>query len=206
MDRQSPRPDILVYDLGKVLVEFDWMIVVNRLAEKTGKTISDFQQLLTNPKLLLDYESGKLTTQQFFKRVQEMIGYEDTLDSFKQDFGDMFTENTQMTDLQKQIRSSGTPTFILSNTNEIAIDFIKKKFPFFGNFDGYIYSYVEMSMKPEEKIYRAIERISGKSGHQIAFIDDNQANVEGAKVLGWTAHQHTSYESTKDFFKSIGLL
>ncbi len=206
MQSQLHPPEILVYDLGNVLVDFDWMIVIKRLAQKTGKTISDFQQLLTNPKLLYDYEAGEITTQEFFNRVQNLIGYPNSLDDFRYDFGDMFTEAIQMTQLQKKIRASGIPTFILSNTNEIAIDFIKDKFPFFGNFDGYVFSYEEKSMKPNVSIYRAIEKISGKSGNQIAFIDDNIENIEGAIQLGWSAQQHVSFESTKDFFRNLGLI
>ena len=103
MQSQLHPPEILVYDLGNVLVDFDWMIVIKRLAQKTGKTISDFQQLLTNPKLLYDYEAGEITTQEFFNRVQNLIGYPNSLDDFRYDFGDMFTEAIQMTQLQKKI-------------------------------------------------------------------------------------------------------
>ena len=68
------------------------------------------------------------------------------------------------------------------------------------------FSYEEKSMKPNVSIYRAIEKISGKSGNQIAFIDDNIENIEGAIQLGWSAQQHVSFESTKDFFRNLGLI
>lgn len=39
-------------------------------------------------------------------------------------------------------------------------------------FEGYVISYQERSFKPEEAIYRAVERLTGLQGEQLLFIDD----------------------------------
>lgn len=206
MEKPAKPATVMVFDLGKVLVNFDWMIVINKFSKRTGKSLADFQQLLSNPQLLLDYETGLITSSEFYQRVRDLLGYQESMDTFKEDFCDMFTEIPAMTSLQKSIREHGIPTYILSNTNELAIEFIESHFPFFKNFDGYIYSYAEKSMKPEPAIYLAMENLCGTSGSDILFLDDNQANVDGARALGWQAYLHTSPESSAQIIKDAGLL
>ncbi len=46
-----------------------------------------------------------------------------------------------MTALQAALRANRIPTCVFSNTNGLAIDHIRLRFPFFANFDHYILSY-----------------------------------------------------------------
>ncbi len=196
----------MVFDLGKVLVDFDWMIVADRLARRSGKTLADFQPLIADPSLLLDYESGRYSSLEFYDKVRDLLGYSGSFEDFHGDFGDMFTEIPEMVEVSRRIRQSGIPTWILSNTNEIAIETIRRQFPFFADFDGYVYSYEVQSMKPDSAIYRALEDQTGVSGSAVIFIDDNAANIEGARQLGWTAMHHTDHENTVRFLKESGVL
>jgi HAD superfamily hydrolase (TIGR01509 family) len=81
--------------------------------------------------------------------------------------------------LQAALRADGIPTYIFSNTNGIAIGHIRRRFPFFSRFDGYILSYEVGAMKPSEKIYAAVERATGHAGEAIVYLDDRAENVEG---------------------------
>ncbi len=55
--------------------------------------------------------------------------------------------------LHAELRGRGVPTYIFSNTNDLAIEHIRRNFPFFKNFVGYIYSYEIGAMKPDARIY-----------------------------------------------------
>ena len=50
------------------------------------------------------------------------------------------------------------------------------------------------SVKPEEKIYRAVEEASGFSTKEHFYIDDIQEYVDAAKILGWDAVLFESYD------------
>ena len=54
-----------------------------------------------------------------------------------------------MIQLHAALRQQGIPTYIFSNTNELAVSHIRRTFPFFANFDGYILSYEHGAMKPD---------------------------------------------------------
>lgn len=206
MESMKADGKIMVFDLGKVLVDFNWMIVVARMAERSGKSLAAFEPLIANPELLLTYETGLISSREFYEKARELLGYPEDYSNFCSDFGDMFSELTPMVEVNRSIRKNGIPTYILSNTNEIAIETIKDQFPFFSEFDGYIYSYIEKAMKPDPAIYKALEKLAGKSPAQIVFIDDNAANIEAAIALGWAAHRHTDHDETVGFLKSQGML
>lgn len=55
-------------------------------------------------------------------------------------------------------------------------------------FEGYVISYQERSFKPEEAIYRAVERLTGLQGEQLLFIDDkvNKRRALPSASIGFT--------------------
>ena len=67
-----------------------------------------------------------------------------------------------MVQLQAALRQRGLPTYVFSNTNELAAEHIRRNFPFYANFDGYILSYEHGAMKPDARLYEVVERQSGR--------------------------------------------
>lgn len=60
-----------------------------------------------------------------------------------------------------------------------------------------------LAAKPDPKIYRVLEnRAQVAEGHPPIFIDDRPTNVEAANRLGWLAHQHTDWTTTRQFLMS----
>jgi hypothetical protein len=55
-------PKAVVFDLGKVLLDFDYRIAGRKLALHSDRTEQDFTDLLLHTPLLLEYETGQLTT------------------------------------------------------------------------------------------------------------------------------------------------
>jgi FMN phosphatase YigB (HAD superfamily) len=118
-------------------------------------------------------------------------------------FGDIFTELPEMIALHAELRACGVPTFILSNTNDIAISHIRRRFPFFANFDGYVFSYECAALKPHARIYEITEQRTGCRGAEILFLDDKPENVEAAAQRGWQTICHASAEASGAKVRSI---
>lgn len=186
----------VVFDLGKVLVDFDYGIAARTLARQSKASADEIRALIDQSPLLLRYESAQMTTQQFFTAVREQIGFEGRFEEFAAAFGDIFTEIPAMTQLHAELRERGFPTFILSNTNEIAVTHIRRNFPFFANFADYIFSYEHNVLKPQERIYEITEQCSGRRGPEIVFLDDKPENVEAAARRGWRTICHRSPEES----------
>ncbi len=179
------KPEIVVFDLGKVLVDFDYSIAVSRIAGLSARPPAEVEHFFFHSPLLVDYESGRVTREEFFEETRQTVGFRGTLDEFGRFFADIFTEIPPMIELHAELRQRGLKTYIFSNTNDLAVEHIRRNFPFFGNFDGYIYSYEVCAMKPEVKIYEALEQLTKRRNAEIIYLDDRPENVAGGVARGW---------------------
>src|SRR5262249_23514140 len=150
------------FDLGKVLLDFDYSIAARRIAARSRVTDSEVRRAIDSSPLLNRYEKGALSREQFFQEVRVFSGLGGRLEECSQYFGDIFTPIGAMVDLHARLIRRPMPTYIFSNTNDLAIDHIQRQFPFFQNFSGYILSYKHGVMKPDAKLYQMVERMTGR--------------------------------------------
>lgn len=61
---------------------------------------------------------------------------------------------------------------------------VTKKNKFFELFDGGVVSYAEKLIKPEEEIYKIILDRYKLNPSETIFVDDVEANIEGANKVG----------------------
>ncbi len=181
-------PEVVVFDLGKVLLDFDYGIAAAKIAPRSRFTPQQIRQLVEQTPLLHRFETGLLTNEQFYGEVCAACGYSGTLDDFCGAFADIFSEIKSMTVMQAALRAHGVPTYVFSNTNGLAVAHIRKNFPFYGNFDAYVCSYEHGAMKPDAKIYEVVEHVTGRrGGSQIVYLDDRVENFEAGLARGWRA-------------------
>src|SRR5688572_26283648 len=195
----------VVFDLGKVLVDFDYGVAARALAARSRVPVEEVRHVIDQSALLVTYEMGKLATKLFYNQVCEATGFCGDIDEFGRLFGDIFTPIDDMIDSHAKLRAAGVATYIFSNTNELAVAHIRGTFPFFSNFDGYIYSFEEGAMKPSAAIYEAVERKTGQSGDGILYIDDRLENVETGRRRGWRVIHHQNAVATRKAVAAAGL-
>jgi putative hydrolase of the HAD superfamily len=101
--------------------------------------------------------------------------------------------------------------FLLSNTNEMHIEYVQKNVSFFGEFkscfDGFYLSHEIGIRKPDQHIYDYVLKQNDLNPHECLFIDDTRENIEAAKVLGihtWNIDE--TQEDVVDLFSIKSLL
>jgi HAD superfamily hydrolase (TIGR01509 family) len=188
---------VFIFDLGKVLVDFDYSIAAKKIAARSTKAPVDLHAFLGASPLLVDYESGRLTRQMFYQAICEAIGYRGDLAEFSSAFAEIFSEMPGTIALHAELRRRGFKTYIFSNTNDLAIEHVRRNFPFFQNFDGYIFSYEVGAMKPDAPIYEAMEKMCGRRGADLIYLDDRAENIAAGVARGWRAILHESPEKTR---------
>jgi len=196
---------VIVFDLGKVLVDFDYSIAARRVAARSTQPPENLDAFLSSSRALVDFETGAITRQEFFDQVRSAAGFQGDLREFGDMFADIFTEMPPMIALQAGLRRHGHKTYIFSNTNDLAIEHIRRNFPFFQNFDGYIYSYEVKAMKPEAPIYEALERMTGRRGADLVYLDDRAENIAAGAARGWRAILHETPERTQAALRRAGI-
>jgi len=202
----SQKPSVVVFDLGKVLVDFDYTIAAKKIASKGKLMAEKIYEFIALSPLLLKYETGLISREDFFGSVCEATGYCGDIEEFGSFFADIFTPIDPMVELHTALRQARIPTYIFSNTNDLAISHIRKNFPFFNNFDGYILSYEVGAMKPDAKIYEALEKMAGKRGPDVLYLDDRLENVSAGAARGWQVILQETPEKTLEAIRKLGLL
>jgi HAD superfamily hydrolase (TIGR01509 family) len=201
-----PIPQAVVFDLGKVLVDFDYAITARNLVAHCKITITELQHLIDQSTLLHRYETGHITTHQFYDEVKAATGYGKTFEEFCDVFGDIFTPIEEMIELHAMLRAHHIPTYIFSNTNELAVRHIRRHFPFFTQFNDHVFSYEHRSMKPHSRLYEVVEQVSGRKGKSLCYIDDRPENIAAGEERGWRAVLHENPAKTIAAVKATGIL
>ncbi len=200
------KPAIVVFDLGKVLVDFDYSLAGRRIATNASRSPAEVQAVLDHSPLLYRFETGLMSREEFYETVREQTGFRGSLQEFCNYFADIFTEMPEMTALHRELRSRNIPAYIFSNTNDLAIEHIRRAFPFFATFDGYIFSYEVGAMKPAARIYEAVEQLSGRRGAEVLYVDDRAENIAAGEARGWRTILQVSPATTWASIREAGLL
>jgi putative hydrolase of the HAD superfamily len=198
--------NIVVFDLGRVLVDFDYNIAAHRIAAHSDLPSVRIKILIEQSSLIVDYESGRLNRLEFFNQIRQATGFRGTLDEFGALFADVFTPIPPMIELHAKLHRQGLLTYILSNTNDLAVGHIRRNFPFFRDFDGYLFSHEIGIMKPDARIYEALEKLSRCHGAEIIYLDDLLENVKAGTARGWRAILHESPEKSWMALEDLGML
>jgi FMN phosphatase YigB (HAD superfamily) len=183
-------PKAVVFDLGKVLLDFDYGILARRMEALSDVPAQAILQVVNQTPLLHRYETGLMGDREFFEAVVAATGFRGGEVRFLEWFGDIFTEIVPMVGLHEALVRRGIPTYVFSNTNAQAIRHVRQVFPFYRKFTGEVLSYEVRSMKPDAGIYEAVERLSGFSGADLLYLDDRSENIAAGASRGWRAWIH----------------
>jgi FMN phosphatase YigB (HAD superfamily) len=196
----------VVFDLGKVLVDFDYRIAARRIAARSRMSPEQLAAALVRSPVFLEYERGRVTRRELFNEVCRATGFSGSLEEFGVFFGDIFSEIKPMVELHSELRGRRFATYVFSNTNDLAVEHLRRAFPFFANFDGYIFSFEHHMLKPEPGLYEVLERQSGRRAGEILYLDDRPENTQAGAARGWEVILHESPEKSRNAIRKLGLL
>lgn len=192
------------FDMGNVLVHFDHGIACRKLAKlatDTGLEVTALQvrQVLFDTGVHLDYECGKLTTQEFCdhfcQKVQLPHGKWPSQAALAHAASEIFWPNVSIKPLLAALLTARRRIGILSNTNPAHMEFLRGAgFPLVPDaFPVLALSYELKALKPQKEIYERAASLAGVSPKEVFFVDDNQDNVTAARSVGYDA---VLYENT----------
>ncbi|MGE5498273.1 MAG: HAD-IA family hydrolase, partial [Syntrophothermus sp.] len=176
----NDRYSVIVFDLGNVLLPFDYSPMIQKLdnvKEGLGASFSSYYK--ENYMIHRKFERGDLTDAEFLKVMLEHCGNLIDEETFCRFYSEIFTENAEVTALLPELKKKYM-LVLLSNTNNIHREFGYKHYDFFKYFDKLILSHEARAVKPEPEIYRAVESYTGHAPEKHIFIDDIAEYAEGA--------------------------
>jgi putative hydrolase of the HAD superfamily len=183
----------IVFDLGGVLVPLNRSKCVNAF---DAMGYDDFNSVINEyvqGGFFLDYERGKITTEQFRDIIRQNIDKEnrpnvadsDIDDAMKKFLDPVSDVNLELLlSLRKNYR-----VFLLSNTNPIAINAAESYFAKEGRvmkdyFDHMFLSFEMNLVKPDKEIFERMLKEGNMKGDQTLYIDDSPANISTSEEIG----------------------
>ena len=173
----------IIFDFGDIFVNLDKPATYREL-EKHG--IKDFPEIIRDKNLA--YEKGLITSEEFLNSYKEEFGLEpdSTINSWNSILID-FPEY-RFNFIKKLSEEKKYQLILLSNTNEIHIDWIIENVPFFEEFkdcfDAFYLSHEINLRKPDSNIYEFVLKTHNLIPENCLFIDDTKENTEAASALG----------------------
>ena len=185
---------VIVFDLGNVLLPFDYSKPVNYFNGLKKGLGDNFTKLYReNYHVHREFESGILNEVQYLDIMLNWLEHTVTGEQFCKIFSDIFTVNQNVVELIPLLKKKHT-VVLLSNTNSIHKRYGYGHLDFIKWFDRVFLSHEIGAVKPEEKIYRTVESYTQKKSPEHFFIDDIQEYVYGAAKCGWDGVQFVNYE------------
>lgn len=186
---------VIVFDLGNVLIPFDYSIAVKRLnaiEENLGELFLSFYK--ANYEVHRSFERGDLSKEKFISLMLNALSNKIDEETFYKIYSEIFTVNENVTSLLPKLKQN-YKLVLLSNTNAIHKKYGWEQYEFIAHFDKLILSHEVNAVKPEEKIYKFVEAFTGLQPDEHVFIDDILEYVNGAKKLGWDGIQFLGHKN-----------
>jgi glucose-1-phosphatase len=198
--------DALVFDLGRVVIDFDLNRAFARWAEHVGCRPSELAERFAVDETYRRHERGEVSDEAFFAGLRRLLQIELTDDQFLAGWNAIFTE--EMPDINALLERAArrAPLYLLSNTNPAHIAYLKSRFAsVLGHFQQLFLSSAIGARKPEPAVFDYITAVIGAPPHRIVFFDDLLENVEAARDQGMIAvHVRTSADIA-DAFHELGI-
>ena len=182
----SPAIKTVIFDLGNVLLNFDAKKSALRFARECKIPWSHAWKHFFISSVEKSYTRGEITCRQFYTHAAKALKIPVDFKTFKHYWNDIFWENEGMDELLADLKKR-YPLYLISNTNKMHFDHIKKNFKVLRHFKKTFPSHEVGARKPDAEIYqRVLKRIRYKP-EETVFVDDKKDFVLGARRVGMQA-------------------
>lgn len=204
----------IIFDYGNVIFLIDFLKAQKTFTELGIKNIELFFAHTGHDSLFDDFEKGDITAAEFRNGIRKVTEKPDLTDAEIDNawtsllIGVPKINHEILLQAKKQYR-----TFLLSNINEIHLNFItdylKREHNVSSNdifFEKVYYSHLIRKRKPDRDIFEHVLADSNLSPQETLFIDDSPQHLKTAQELGFNTHLMTKEDSLEKFMYGSGLL
>lgn len=198
------RYSLVISDLGGVILHVDSDRLVHQVAQLVGRSFEDVQEAVYHEELLLPFELGRIKPRAYYEGLKGRLKLPWTYEQFVLAWNGIFSEDLEVIGLMRRL-SGRYKLVVLSNTNELHINHVKRTTPSLALFDDWITSCEVGLRKPDPEMYRmALER-GGAAAASAVYIDDRPELVEAGRSLGLTGIRFESSRQLEDELRQIGI-
>lgn len=188
----------VIFDIGMVLVYFRWREMYADLGFE-GERFEKIANATVHNPWWNEFDKGLMTTEEVIERFAE------SAPEYKKEIAEIYEHMDEIVELYdyaipwiRDLKAKGYKVYILSNWSKPAYDAnLDTNLKFLSEVDGALMSFREGIIKPDRQIYKLICSRFDIDPKKAVFLDDNAANVQGARDFGLNAIHFKTYEQAK---------
>lgn len=202
----SAEIEAVVFDVGRVIVQWDLMLLLRRLYPDEARARWAFENVISE-EWHFQHDCGRDLDEMVAERSAEFPEHAHALEAYKTCFNETIPGLVSGTpELVERLAAKGVPLYAITNFGATFWAEYRPTEPLFEHFQDVVVSGVERLAKPDPAIYFLAERRFGHPASNMLFIDDNLANIEAARACGWQVHHFTDADRLEAELRGRGLI
>ena len=174
----------IISDMGNVILPFDVSLFLRKMAQYSSMKKREVMEIpVLHDRLIKSFSKGEISSKKYYESMKDAFKADLKFKEFRNIYCDIFSLNTEVLKALTKLRGKNK-LLLLSNTDTLHFNFVRKRFPEIFIFDGYILSYEAGCIKPEDEIFKLALKKSKEEPENTLFIDDMEENIEAAMALG----------------------
>ena len=193
----------VIFDVGNVLVDFDWEGFIHRMFPGREELISELDAAVWGNGRWDRLDAGDEPEEVFANIIAHAPEHEAELRKVFENVGDTLRKRTATPIWLKDIKSRGYRVLYLSNYSHYVMEKNPDVLDFLPLMDGGVFSCDVKLIKPDRKIYECITEKYNLVPSECVFIDDIERNVKAAKDFGFNAIRFITLEQAQRDLNAI---
>jgi 2-haloacid dehalogenase len=203
----AAKRDIVVFDLGGVLIEWDPRHLYRKLFPGDEPAMEEFLATVCTHEWNRGQDAGRSFAEGARLLKAKHPDKAELIDAYGARFDEMMPGPIAGTVLiLEELKARGTPLYALTNFSAETYRPAFERFAFLRWFRGVIVSGEVGAIKPNPEIFHALLDTHAIDPHRAVFIDDVAANAEAASALGIHGIRFTTPEALRAELVALGFL
>ena len=204
--RTSAPVEAVVFDVGRVLVEWDLRCLYGKLIDDPVR-LDWFCTTVVTEEWHFQHDAGRDLAEMVAERKRAFPDEADLIDAYATRFGETIPGPVAGTAaLVDRLAGRGMPLYAITNFASPFWAEFAPTLPVLTHFRDVVVSGDEKIAKPDARIFNLAAERFGHAPAAMLFIDDNAANIAAAAALGWQVHHFVDAPTLERDLQARGLL
>jgi 2-haloacid dehalogenase len=183
----ADRYDVVVFDLGGVLIDWDPRYLYRRLLNDDA-AVEEFLVEVDFDRWNHEQDAGRSFVDAVEAHARVHPHRRELLQAYADNFGETLAGDVPETvAVLADVRRAGRRVLALTNWSHETFAHARARFGWLGWFEGIVVSGEERVAKPDPRIFRLLAERYDVDPARAVYIDDNERNVRAAAAVGFAA-------------------
>ncbi|MCX8045051.1 MAG: HAD family phosphatase [Desulfobacterota bacterium] len=173
----------VIFDLGKVIVQFDHHRISAGLARYSPYSEPEIFHRLFSSGIVQEFDRGGVSPEAFYNALHRELRLTANIAQVMHIWNTIFSPTPGIVPLIEELAQTHV-LVCLSNTNVWHFTYCREHFPVLRNFHAFVLSYEQGICKPDLRIYNRAVAAASTQPHQCIYIDDIPEFVAAGEQIG----------------------